>query len=131
MYFSFINRVGTSGVGSSEMAVMPPDVSLDYGKCKFNWVEVGRVGREKFKSHSSKIDLVKKNIRVNYKPRFNCLPYLWCLVNPAVVHHNNRIWGGIRLHLVEEPFNKIFEAGGGEGVDDDMAIQNAIKRYRR
>jgi hypothetical protein len=31
------------------------------------------------------------------------------------------------LHLVEEPFDEIFEAGGGEGVDDDMAIQNAIK----
>ena len=133
MYFSFINRVGTSCVGSSKMAVMPPNVSLDCGKCKFNWVEVRRVGREKFKSHSSKIDLdsVIENKRINYKPRFNQLPYMWCLVNPAIVHHDNWIWGGIRLHLVEEPFDEIFEAGGGEGVDDDMAIQNAIKWQRR
>jgi hypothetical protein len=112
------------------MAVMPPNVSLDYGKCKFDWVEVRRVGREKFKSHSSKIGSVHviENIRINYKPRFNHLPYLWCFVNPAIVHHNDRIWGRIRLHLVEEPFNEIFEAGGGEGGVDDMAIQHAIKR---
>jgi len=115
------------------MAVMPPNVSLDYRKCKFDWIEVRRVGWKKFKSHSPKIDSnsVIKNIRANYKPRFNHLSYLWCLVNPAIVHHDDRIWGRIRLHLVEEPFNEILEAGGGVGVDDDMAIQNAIKRQRR
>lgn len=64
---------------------------------------------------------------INYKPSFNHLPYLWRLVNPAIVHHDNGIWGRIWLHLVKEPFNEIFEAGGGEGGVNDMAIQNAIK----
>ncbi len=70
---------------------------------------------------------------MNYKnkPRFDHFSDSWVLVNGAIVHDDNGVGRGVRIHLLQKVLDKRHEEFGIERTFDDEALDHAVHRNRR
>jgi hypothetical protein len=59
-------------------------------------------------------------------PRLNKFLNVRMLVNSTVVHHDNRVWGRKRLHVVEESSDKCCEGFRAKGTLNYAAMQEPV-----
>lgn len=110
---------------------IPTQIVLHVRKCKLNRVEVGRVGREIFATHSS---VIRCSDRYNLwwtvlnknKPCLDHFPNVRVFVYPTVIHDDNWVWRWVWLHILKKVLDEFRESVGAERAFNNLALNHPI-----